>query len=1176
MDRTVDDRRPHRRPGRLFLSHVLRLSVLAAVAVLAGLAAAPVGASQVELISRAHPPFPYATGSSYSPSLSADGRYVAFLSGAGNLAPGQADSFAGSDAFLHDRVTGITTLLTHRAGLPSVATESSCVAVQVSADGRYAAFASGGTDLVPGQTGSSFYNLFLYDRLAGTTRMVSHAAGSPAAGGDGSSTNFRLSQDGRYVAYESDAKNLVAGLTGPTNSTPQVFLWDRDADTTALVSHNHDSPTVTGRFGANLAAISADGAYVAFNSDSDDLISGVTFPTISQHVFLSARTTGTVSLIDHASGAPTTPANSGGYVPPGSLSGDGRFILFESLAGNLLPSPGSPVGPQLYLYDRASGAATLVSHRAGQPDTLSAGNAQVGTLSTDGRFVAFNSSALDLVAGETGATDNFFLWDRTTGAIRLLSHLPGSPLAGTGGAAPFFSERSGRGLWIDASGDHVAFRSTAANLVPGQVDTAGSVDLFVWDRTSDTVRLASHTGASTVTATTANLSLADLADAGGTLAFDGQQTAIDPGAADPYDNYDVFVYNRASQALALVSRAASPSLTPREGWIYDYDPAISLSADGRFAVFLSDGIDLVPGQVDRLSNPGFDFGPDTDVFLYDRVAGTTVLLSHDAAAPTQAVGGAEGVVSADGRYVAFWSRQGNAAGNVFLYDRILGQTILVSHASGAPTTSANGGSSEPVLSADGRYVAFQSYATDLVAGQVDTNQTADVFLYDRTTGTVTLVSHANGAPATAGNSTPTSSRGGPAISPDGRYVAFNSGATDSVAGGVDANNQDDVFLYDRLSGSVTLVSHASGAPATAADGLSFLSYQVSTHRLAVTDDGHVVFFSQASNLVAGQSGAAASAAVFLYDAASGTNVLVSHRAGAATAPAAGKSDFPVVSADGRTVAYLSPAADLAVGQSDGNGNLDVFLYDAASGANTLVSHAAGNPLTAGNARSRDLSMSDDGRTVAFSSEATDLVPSLSRRDLFTDVYVWHRDSGAISLASYTAGAEAATGTDYSWRPAVSGDGRAVAFMSFAADLVASDANGAEDVYVYTEAPPSAPTGFFFTLRPCRLFDTRLGGGALHSGGSWALPALGACGIPATAVAIVANVTAVQPTAAGFLTLHPAGIPPPVASSLNFSAGQTRSNNAVVRLSGSGTFAVSPLVLGSGTVDVILDVVGYFE
>jgi Tol biopolymer transport system component len=273
---------------------------------------------------------------------------------------------------------------------------------------------------VSGQTGSpSFYNLFLYDRLAGTTRMVSHVPGSPAAGGDGSTTNFRLSQDGRYVAYESYAKNLVAGLTGPTNSMPQVFLWDRDADTTALVSHNHDSPTVTGRFGAYLAAISADGAYVAFNSDSDDLISGVTFPTLSQHVFLYARTTGTVSLIDHASGAPTTPANSGGYVPPGSLSGDGRFILFESLAGNLLPSPGSPVGPQLYLYDRASGAATLVSHRAGQPDTLSAGNAQVGTLSTDGRFVAFDSSALDLVAGETGATDNFFLWDRTTGVIRL-------------------------------------------------------------------------------------------------------------------------------------------------------------------------------------------------------------------------------------------------------------------------------------------------------------------------------------------------------------------------------------------------------------------------------------------------------------------------------------------------------------------------------------------------------------------------------------------------------------------------------------------------------------------------------------------------------------------------------------------------------------------------------------
>jgi Tol biopolymer transport system component len=1161
---------------------VLQLALIAGIGGFAGL---PAAASQVELLSRARPPFPYATGHSAAPALSADGRFVAFLSYAGNLAPGQVDSFAGSDCFLNDRATGITTLLTHRNGLPAVATESSCVYVQISADGRYVAFSSGGTDLVAGQTGSNqYYNLFLYDRLAGTTALVSHAPGAPTAGGNGSSLNPRLSQDGRYVVFESYARNLVAGLTDPTNSGPHLFLWDRSTDTTALVSHNHDGPTVTGEYGASFADISADGAYVTFDSLSRDLIPEVTFPSFPpnlSHAFLYERATGTIRLIDHASGAPTTPSDAGGYVQPGGLSADGRFLLFGSTSDDLVSGSGTPpqFASSLYLYDRQSGGVTLVTHKAGQPAAYSFTDSSFG-LSADGRYAVFTSGALDLVAGETGPSGNLFLWDRTTGTTRLLSHAPGAPLAGTGGCASSQTDPSSQfgTSRIDASGDRVAFRSTATNLVPGQVDTAGSIDLFVWDRASDSNRLVSHNRTSIVTAVTATSSITALSGDGGTIAFDGPQSAIDSGAADPYLYFDVFAYDWPSQALTHVSHAASPSLTPTEGWIYDYDPAISLSTDGRFVVFLSDGVNLVPGQVDHLTDPDFDSGPNYDVFLADRTAGTTVLLTRDAAAPTHAVGGNEGVVSADGNYVAFVSAASNLVPgqvsspsfySVYLYDRVLGQTVLASHATGAVTTVANGYSSEPALSADGRYLAFLSSASNLVAGQVDTNNATDVFLYDRLSGTATLVSHVSGAPTTTGD-TPWSY--GPAISPDGRYVAFESGATHLVAGQVDTNGQDDVFLYDRLSGEVTLVSHASGAPTTAADGQSVLP--LIHARLVVTDDGHVVFLSLASDLVAGQSGA--SFGVFLYDKTSDTTVLVSHTAGSATVPAAGKSILPAVSADGQTVAYLSQAADLVASQSDANGDYDAFVYDATTGDSTLASHAAVSLETAGDARCFDLSLSADGKTVAFSSTATDLVPGFVREHGFADVFVWHRDSGSVTLASHTVGSETTTGTDYSWRPAVSGDGRAVGFMSFAGDLVPGDANGAADVYVYTEAPPSATTGLFFTVSPCRLLDTRQNGGALHSGDSWALSAAGACGIPATAAALAVNLTAVQPTAAGFLTLHPADVQPSLASSLNFGAGQTRTNNAILPLAGGGGFAISPFVTGSGTVDVVVDVFGYFE
>jgi Tol biopolymer transport system component len=484
-----------------------------------------------------------------------------------------------------------------------------------------------------------------------------------------------------------------------------------------------------------------------------------------------------------------------------------------------------------------------------------------------------------------------------------------------------------------------------------------------------------------------------------------------------------------------------------------------------------------------------------------------------------------------------------------------------------------------VLSADGRYVAFQSYATNLIAGQVDTNQTADVFLYDRTIGAVTLVSHTAGAATTACNTT-AASRPGPAISPDGRYVAFESGATDLVPGQVDTNGEDDVFLYDRLSGNVALVSHANGDPATAGNDQSLLSYQVSSHALLVTDDGHVVFLSTAKDLVAGQSGVPDSPAVFLYDAASGTTALVSHTAGSTTLPAAGACDRPALSADGRSVAFDSTASDLMTGQVDGNGSYDAFLYDVTSGANTLVSHVPGSPGTAGNATAFDLSLSDDGQRVTFSSQATDLVQDQVTRYPYTHVFLWHRDTGTVALASHTAGVETTTGTDYSGRPVISGDGGAIAFMSFGGDLVGGDANGAEDVYVYTETTPGPPTGLFFTVSPCRLFDSRQGGGALPSGIHWPLAAAGSCHIPATAVAVAVNVTAVRPTGEGYLTLHSSDVAAPLASSLNFGPGQTRTNNVVLPLATSpsrlGSFAISPFISGNGAVDVVVDIFGYFE
>lgn len=126
------------------------------------------------------------------------------------------------------------------------------------------------------------------------------------------------------------------------------------------------------------------------------------------------------------------------------------------------------------------------------------------------------------------------------------------------------------------------------------------------------------------------------------------------------------------------------------------------------------------------------------------------------------------------------------------------------------------------------------------------------------------------------------------------------------------------------------------------------------------------------------------------------------------------------------------------------------------------------------------------------------------------------------------------------------------------------------------APPPPPTGDFYTAIPCRLWDTRSNGPVLTSGQVRELDVTGLCGIPQEAAALSLNVTAVQPTAAGHLSFGPGGEPIPPASTLNFSAGRTRANNAILKISSSGLLQVSPFVAGGGTVHVVLDVNGWFE
>ncbi len=381
---------------------------------------------------------------------------------------------------------------------------------------------------------------------------------------------------------------------------------------------------------------------------------------------------------------------------------------------------------------------------------------------------------------------------------------------------------------------------------------------------------------------------------------------------------------------------------------------LSISADRRFIAFSSAASNLVAG----------DTNDTEDVFVRDLQSGTTVLVSA-------ATGGAQGdassilpSISADGRYVAFISGASNfAAGDmegdwdVFVHDRHSGRTELASIATDG--THQIFGTDDPAsISADGRYVSFMSWDTNLVAG--DTNGAFDVFVHDCRSGTTERVSVAtSGAEGDGGSYDPS-------ISADGRYVAFHSGATNFVAG--DTNNFWDIFVHDRQSGETERVSVSTGGAQA----------NNTCHDSSISADGrHVAFRSAATNLV-GAGDTNASWDIFAHDRQSGTTERVSVSAGGVQANS--DSEHPSISTDGRFVAFTSAASNLVAG--DTNGTRDVFVRDCEIATTERVSvDSAG---VQGNNESFSASLPVGGRYVAFASHASNLVSgdTNGRADVF--------------------------------------------------------------------------------------------------------------------------------------------------------------------------------------------------
>jgi WD40 repeat protein len=391
---------------------------------------------------------------SVAPAINLDGRLVVFMSVASNLVSG--DTNGTNDVFVRDRQTGVT----ERVSVGSAGQQGDDTSFEpaISGDGRFVAFASFASNLVAGDTNGSI-DVFVHDRVTNVTERVS----VDSAGREGGSSSDRpaISGDGRFVAFESSASNLVAD---DTNDTGDIFVHDRLTGRTERVSV--DSAGAQANFDSMDPAISADGRFVAFTSFASNLVPGDTNGSdgiCMGEVFVHDRQTGITERVSIDSTG--QPGNGSSVLP--AISADGRFVAFWSSANNLVTGDTNEAD-DIFVHDRRTGVTERISvDSAGQQGN---GASMFPAISGKGRFVSFMSSASNLVGDDTNGQYDVFVHDRQTGGTKRVS----VSSSGQQGDLPSF------GSAISGDGRVVGFESAASDLVPADDNCAD--DVFVCSR----------------------------------------------------------------------------------------------------------------------------------------------------------------------------------------------------------------------------------------------------------------------------------------------------------------------------------------------------------------------------------------------------------------------------------------------------------------------------------------------------------------------------------------------------------------------------------------------------------------------------------------------------------------------------------------------------------------------
>ncbi len=858
---------------------------------------------------------------------------------------------------------------------------------------------------------------------AGTAMGNTSSVNASNAGNNGQS----VSANGQYEVFISNATNLVNGITIQPGT--HIYLRNLISGKTTLVDVAIGG-TKSGDAGANYASITADGRYVAFRSDANDLTNN---GHGNSEVYVRDMATGQTYLVSLGTdGKPDNRGPSGGSYTP-SIAEDGKghlFIAYESMGTNMTPGDSSNNNDRILLASlnlSSSGAiqSSTLKTKLVSIDNSTTGNGGNGSsfnpvLSKNGSVLTFDSYATNLkIPGgyndNAPNIENLYLYSLTDQTLKLVSGEPTTTTATTGNQASHLPSNgdefdSAYQESVSANGQYAVFISSSDNLVPG-ITTLG-------------------------------------------------------------DN--AFLRNLSTGTTSLVS--VSTTGTSEAGGVRD----VVITPDGRYVAFVSDSPYLPKGN------------GRSQVFVRDMQQGQTYLVSLGADGNAANGGGAGGQISiaetSNGQLVIAYSSAStnltahdtNSTNNqVFITTLNLDSKGNIEYNTrstklASATSSSNGGNDEaadPILSKDGSTLAFESKATNLpgeTPDHADGHDHIQVFTYSIATGKLTQVSPA----APSGDTTDSSWLS--SISDNGKYLSYDYYDNKAGAGEVyawNANSGKNTVIYATKGAvypvlSATLISgdgstiafragnvygHAviyathnwqSGAPTITQVSASPSSSVFSSEDPTISDNGQVIAY----HLTPGSG----PEQIYVYD--KGVTTLAS--AASSGGFSNGRAEAPEVSADGSKVVFDSTASNMVAGITDFVANLgfsthdNVFAYNVAGKTVSLVSAKAPGLFTAGltftDGNNNAASLSDNGQYLTFWSSANDLLGNLPDT---SNVFAENLQTGVLTLIA--SGSQAI----------ISGDGSTVAFQS-SQHLTSNDVKGGAQIFTATNWQTAKPT---FTL-----------------------------------------------------------------------------------------------------------------